>query len=163
MGNFPETRWSLVAAALESGVGTVAGTHQRQALDELCRLYWYPRAGAYGPRPARYTFFPVRPSRHLLPSLSRPYLEGSRSIVAGFRRGFCDKGLTRIVKLLMSKDVDPESMDAHGLIPIELDWRHDHTRRAELFARRPSVLPFEPGLRRAIQFEALGKTGRNSL
>ena len=42
MDHFPETRWSLVAAALESGVGTAAGTYQRQALDDLCRLYWYP-------------------------------------------------------------------------------------------------------------------------
>ena len=32
----------MVAVALESAEGTAAGTHQRQALDELCRLYWYP-------------------------------------------------------------------------------------------------------------------------
>lgn len=42
MACFPQTQWSLVAASLESGQGTSAGTRQRQALDELCRLYWYP-------------------------------------------------------------------------------------------------------------------------
>jgi RNA polymerase sigma factor (sigma-70 family) len=51
MANFPETRWSLVVAALESGDGTAAGTYQRQALDELCRSYWYSiyaHARSYG-------------------------------------------------------------------------------------------------------------------
>jgi RNA polymerase sigma factor (sigma-70 family) len=42
MAYFPQTQWSLVAAALESGAGTAVGTRQRQALDKLCQVYWYP-------------------------------------------------------------------------------------------------------------------------
>jgi DNA-directed RNA polymerase specialized sigma24 family protein len=34
---FPTTRWSLVLAA-----GGATSSHSRLALDELCRVYWYP-------------------------------------------------------------------------------------------------------------------------
>lgn len=36
-GSFPETRWSLVLAA-----GGGDDVHRREALAEICRLYWYP-------------------------------------------------------------------------------------------------------------------------
>ena len=42
MGSHSETRWSLVTTAWESGAGTAPGTYPRQALEELCHLYWYP-------------------------------------------------------------------------------------------------------------------------
>jgi RNA polymerase sigma-70 factor (ECF subfamily) len=36
-GRFPDTRWSLVAAA-----GDSQHPHGRDAMEDLCRLYWYP-------------------------------------------------------------------------------------------------------------------------
>lgn len=123
---FRTTRWSLIAAA-----GDAAGPDGRQALADLCRLYWYP-VYAYVRRRT--------PDRHAAEDLTQGFfarlLEANDLAAADPARGrFRTFLLTSCQHFLANRhDHDTAVKRGGGVKPLSIDFGEGEER----FAREPA-------------------------